>query len=79
MLELTEAADLIKCEIARLEELLRSGELPGVKFGRSWVVPKEAFIARVNEIALAQSAERRAPKQPVPTTGRRRPRPILND
>lgn len=79
MIDFDEAAALLKCEPAKLEALLRSGELPGAKFGRSWVIPREAFMQRLNELALQQAAERRAPKSSVQcVAGRRNARPDLS-
>lgn len=68
-----DAADLCGCEPLAIIERMRTGELPGVKFGRSWVIPREAFIQRINEIALAESAARRGQAQseqptPVPAS-----------
>lgn len=66
MLELTEAAAIMKCSIATLEDHLRSGHITGTKFGVSWVIPREAFFARINEIAAEEALARRAPAPVVP-------------
>lgn len=60
ILSTEDAADMCGCEPLAIIERMRTGELPGIKFGRSWMVPREAFIQRINEIALAESATRRA-------------------
>jgi hypothetical protein len=79
MIEIEEAAAMLKCEPARIEELLRTGVLAGLKFGRSWSLPLEAFMISVNEEARNQTEQRRnpAPAPPPKTVGRRRPLPTL--
>ena len=62
-LESADAAALLRCSVKTVEDLARSGDLPGEKFGESWVFPSEAFLAAVNEIAIRRAAERR--KRPV--------------
>ena len=80
MLELEEAAMLLKCEPSRIEEMLRDGTLAGIKAGRSWALPRDAFVHRLTELALEQAAQRRKPpvsRSPMPS--RRRVRPVLSD
>lgn len=62
------AASLLECEPKTIEERLRAGDLPGLKFGVGWVLPTQAFLARVNELALQEMRDRalqRAPKAPT--------------
>lgn len=66
LLEVGDVAEIVGCSEERATELLNTGELPGVKFGRSWRVPPAALDQRLVEIALQQAAERRA--KPAPTT-----------
>lgn len=71
-------AEILDCTPETAEEHLRSGNLPGIKFGRSWRSPREAFFARLNELATKQAEERRAPPgkvtwlNPKPT-GKKKP------
>lgn len=53
-------AEMLQCEAATVTERIVSGELPGVKFGRGWLVPEQALNQRLNEIALEQAALRRS-------------------
>jgi len=78
------AAELVGCAVTTLEEHARSGYLPGLKLGAGWVFPREAFLARLNEIAIEEAARRRKPRQPTATLhdvkrerGKSRPRPVL--
>lgn len=79
-----EAAALLGCGAKTIEAKARSGELPGLLYGDGgWRFPAEAFYARINELALEQAAQRRAPATPTAViaqpheTGRRRPPPAL--
>lgn len=79
MMDVAEVAILLKCEPAKVEELLRAGTLPGTKFGRSWVIPKTALMERLHDIALEESAIRRQPRTPrPPAPSGRRPLPGLD-
>lgn len=66
MLELDEASAIVKCSIETLHDNLRSGHLPGTKFGASWVIPRRAFFDRLNEIAVEEAAQRRIAATPKP-------------
>lgn len=63
------AAQLLRCSVRTIEDRLRTGDLPGEKFGDGWILPGQALIDRVNEIAVAKAAERRqAAAMPAPLT-----------
>lgn len=53
-------AELLGCDKETAEARIRQGDLPGVKFGKGWIVPRQAFIERVNEMAKEEAATRRA-------------------
>lgn len=48
-----QVADLLQCDATTVEEHARNGDLPGVKYGRSWVFPRAALLARLNDVAQA--------------------------
>lgn len=72
-ISIDEACDLLKCQPDRLMTDLRRGNLPGLKIGREWVIPREAFISRVNEMAVEHAEERRTIRASVASKSRRRP------
>ena len=51
---------LLGCDEDTASQRIITGDLPGTKFGRGWIVPRQAFIERLNEKAHAEAAERRA-------------------
>lgn len=51
-----EACCFLECAHPKLMELLGDGTLPGLKYGKAWVIPREAFLQAVNQLAF-QSAE----------------------
>lgn len=57
-----EAASLLRCTQRTIEDRLRSGDLPGEKFGEGWIIPTQALLLRVNEIATEKMRERRQVK-----------------
>lgn len=59
-------AQLLECDENTVQERARTGDLPGVKFGRSWVFPRQALVARLNEIAIEQASKRRGKPEPKP-------------
>lgn len=80
ILDSQQAAELLKCTVKTIEDRARSGDLPGEKFGESWVFPSEAFMVAVNQIAVKRAAERR--KRPAASAvsipvGKRAARPEL--
>lgn len=56
---LSEAANILNCNSKKTVECVESGDLPGLKIGRSWIFPKVAFAQRLNELALEQSYTRK--------------------
>lgn len=61
-----EWASLLGCTQKTVEERLRTGDLPGEKFGDGWVCPTEAMLARINEIAIEKMLARRKASNDVP-------------
>lgn len=59
VLNIDQVADLLLCEPATAAEYFAKGVLPGLKFGRQWIAPRQALLERLNELALEQAAERR--------------------
>ena len=56
-----EVAEILDCEPVTVEEKARTGELPGVKFGRSWIFPRTALLECLHTKAL----ENTKPREPV--------------
>ena len=54
-----QCAELLYCTEQRVEELTRTGELPGVKFGRSWIYVKADLLAYIADRARKEAEERR--------------------
>ena len=60
MIEPDEIAALLKCTVETVFNELRAGSLPGVKPGREWVIPRQAFFDHINLRAGAEAAARRS-------------------
>lgn len=59
-----ECAELLRCTPTQVEELARSGEIPGLKLGRSWLFVKGDLLAYLAEKARKEAETRRARRQP---------------
>jgi excisionase family DNA binding protein len=75
-------AALLGCTKEQVEEMARTGEIPALKFGRSWRFVRADLLDYLAEKARAEAQERRArrqPKedQPEPSKPRRRVPPVL--
>ena len=73
-----EVAEMLLCDIVTAADRLNRGVIPGLKFGRSWVIPAAAFYQRLNEMALEEAAQRRAestPRLPPAQQPKKRGRP----
>lgn len=77
----TEVAAILDCEPKTVQDKARTGELPAIKFGRSWVFPRSALLQKLNELALAnkgkQSDVRAIQVKAPPGKARRRALPQL--
>ncbi|WP_373765262.1 helix-turn-helix domain-containing protein [Delftia acidovorans] len=60
ILTVDDLAELFSCDKETAAARLTSGDLPGVKVGRSWIIPRYALLERLNEKAREESAARRA-------------------
>ena len=58
-ISMEEACEFLQCGPVRLLQLLNGGELPGLKVGRSWVLPRVAFFDAVNRKATKAAELRR--------------------
>jgi len=67
-----QAAALLKCSVETLAGVLATGQLPSIKFGRERVIPRSAFLQRLNELAIEESSRLRRSK----STGIRRRRAL---
>lgn len=54
-----QCAQLLQCTEQRVEELTRNGDLPGMKYGRSWIFVKADLLVYIAERARKESEERR--------------------
>ena len=64
VLTLKEAAELVQCTPETLAARAHDGDLPGLKIGQGWIFPTQAFVARLNELAVEEAAARR--QRPAP-------------
>lgn len=60
ILNTDDLAKLLDCDKETAARRIISGDLPGTKFGRDWIIPRQALIERINEKARQEAAERRA-------------------
>jgi excisionase family DNA binding protein len=76
-----EVANLLSCSTCTVESKARAHKLPGVKYGTSWMFPREALLKVLNDQAMAQMVAP-APRKPkaifVGTVRRARKRPDLS-
>lgn len=79
-----ECAALLDCTPEHVEELARTGEIPGLKMGRRWRFVRADLLAYLAEKARAEAQERRAKRAPTqeqpgpPPRPRRRSPPALS-
>lgn len=58
-LTVEQVAEMLLCDKETVAERLNRGDLPGLKFGRSWVIPTAALFQRLNDLALEEAACRK--------------------
>jgi len=59
------AAELLDCEPSTVQEKARNGELPAVKYGRSWRFPKSALLEALHAKAMANLDRPKQQTKPV--------------
>jgi excisionase family DNA binding protein len=59
VLDEVEVAEILDCEPKTVQEKARLGELPAIKFGRSWRFPRAALMQSLNDLALSNKAKAR--------------------
>lgn len=64
ILTVDDLAELFSCDKETAAARLTRGDLPGVKVGRRWVIPRQALFERLNEMAHEQAALRRSAFEP---------------
>jgi excisionase family DNA binding protein len=80
----TEAAQELDCTPETINAKLAARELPGVKIGRSWRIPRAAFIEHLNAEAMRNLASARAARSPAVAVsvaahkGKRQPPRLVN-
>ncbi|MFG0593582.1 helix-turn-helix domain-containing protein [Delftia sp. WSY_9] len=59
ILTVADLAALFSCDTETVATRLIAGDLPGVKVGRGWIIPKQALFERLNQKAHEEAAARR--------------------
>lgn len=72
-IDVKECAALLMCSEETVEELTRTGEIPGMKYGRGWLYVRADLLAYVAQRAREEAEERRSNLQ-----GRRQPGKITD-
>lgn len=62
-LSVEEAATIMDCSEEIIVRHIEVGDVPAVKWGRGWRIPRAAFMDRLNQLALQLADERRAAAQ----------------
>lgn len=57
VLDVEQVAELLRCEPVTVERMARAGELPGTKFGRSWVFVRSLVIEAVRDRIVGATAK----------------------
>jgi excisionase family DNA binding protein len=73
----SEAADLLDCEPSTVQEAARRGELPAVKFGRSWRFPRGALLVALDQKAMANMVNAVAKPKAIQMGVAKRMAPVL--
>lgn len=73
LLTVDQVAAMLECEPTTIEKALRERRLPGIQYGRPWLLPREALLAELNRQATANltKAEPTKPAAVLMPTGRR--------
>lgn len=60
-----EVAQMLRCTPVQVEVFVRDGELPALKFGRSWIFIKDDLIDFLADKARDEAEFRKAKKKPI--------------
>lgn len=63
VIDSTQCAALLQCTADQVEELARAGEIPGLKFGRSWIFMRADLLVFLAEKARAEALARRTKRR----------------
>ena len=63
-----EVAALLDCEPRTIQEKARAGELPAIKFGRSWRFPRAALLEALDAMARSNRAPAKLRPPPAAVT-----------
>lgn len=59
VLNMDQVTKILKCVEETVVARIITGELAAVKYGRSWIFPREAFLQSLNRAALESAQSRR--------------------
>lgn len=76
ILSVPDVAELLGCSPEIVVERIAAGDIPALRFGRSWVVPQDALRERLTEIALAEARARKTPAPAPKRAAARVPPPL---
>lgn len=79
ILNAAEVAEMLDCDERTVQEKARTGELPAVKFGRSWRFPRVALLQVLNDMALCNKQTRTDSAAVMVKARRRKLPPTLPD
>ena len=82
LLSVETVASALDCAETTVEEHARTGYLPGIKLGRSWVFPRSALMQSLCDLAHQEAAGRKNKPSPglaiaTQATSRRQAAPAL--
>ena len=66
IIDSTQCASLLRCTADQVEELARAGEIPGLKFGRSWIFMRADLLIFLAEKARVDALARRTKRRAKP-------------
>jgi len=79
ILTVEDLAAMFDCDEETASARLKCGDLPGLKVGRGWIIPRQALFERLNEMALEEAAARRAQLSATRTAAHNRGNAIHSD
>lgn len=71
-----EVAAELRCDEDTVVEWIKAGTIPALKPGRSWVIPRAAYLTALNALALGLAEQRRRVADEPRASGPRRTEPL---